>query len=147
MLIIFIILMWIGLCIWVFNDARRRRRAPGFPVLMAAIALVIPFLGALIYVTIRPAETLQEQRDRELETLALTREASLRCPECGFAIDPTYMLCPSCMRKLKEPCESCARPVDPRWTVCPWCEQTMTAPVSELPLVGPSDFPAPNPKE
>lgn len=133
MLIVFLVLMWLGLVVWVFNDARRRRQAPGFPWLMGLLALAIPFLGALIYLAVRPSETLQEQRDRELETLALTREASLRCPDCGFAIDPTYMLCPSCMRKLKEPCDSCARPVDPRWTVCPWCANTMTSPLAHFP--------------
>lgn len=126
MLVIFLVLLWLALGVWVYKDARRRNGAPGYPRLMAAIAVLIPFFGPLLYIAVRPAETLDEQHDRELETLALTREAALRCHDCGYPTEPAYLICPSCHRKLKEPCSSCGKPVDPRWTACPWCE-TQTA--------------------
>lgn len=129
MLYAFLVLMWLALTVWVYNDARRRNNAPGYPRLMAAIALLIPFFGPLLYIAVRPSETLDEQKDRELETLALTREAALRCGDCGFPTEPGYLICPSCQRKLKEPCPRCSRPIDPRWTACPWCEHQVTNPL------------------
>lgn len=126
MLIVFLVLMWLALALWVYKDARRRNEAPGYPRLMALIALAIPYFGPLLYIAVRPAETLDEQKDRELETLALMREASLRCPDCGHPTEPGYMSCPSCRRKLKDPCGTCGKPVDPRWSTCPWCEATLT---------------------
>lgn len=140
LLIVFLVAMWVALAIWVFKDARRRNSAPGYPRLMAAIALVIPFFGPLLYIAVRPSETLDERKDRELETLALTREAALRCNDCGYPTEPGYLMCPSCQRKLKEPCRHCGKPVDPRWTGCPWCEGQLTNPLTR------SDF-APDDRE
>lgn len=128
MLVIFLVLMWLALVVWVFKDARRRNTAPGYPRLMAAIALLIPYFGPLLYIAVRPSETVDEQSDRELETLALQREAALRCGDCGFPTEPGYLICPACHRKLKEPCHTCARPVDPRWSACPWCEASLGNP-------------------
>jgi hypothetical protein len=129
MLVVFLVLMWLALAIWVYKDARRRNTAPGYPRIMALIALLIPYFGPLLYIAVRPSETIDEMKDRELETLALTREAALRCGDCGFPTEPGYLMCPSCQRRLKEPCPKCARPIDPRWTGCPWCEHQISAPV------------------
>ena len=122
LIVIFLVLMWLALVVWVFRDAARRNNAPGYPRLMAAVALVIPYLGPLLYLALRPSETIEEQRERRLETVGLERQALLSCPDCGFPTEPKYLACPSCMRKLKEPCSRCHEPVDPRWALCPFCE-------------------------
>jgi hypothetical protein len=141
LLIVFVILMWLALGVWVFRDARRRNNAPGYPRLMAAIALIIPFLGPLLYIAIRPAETLAEQRERQLEAIGLEWQGGMRCPDCGYPADPRWLACPSCMRKLKSPCTSCGEPIDPRWSICPFCE---TVPPGALarPADQTLDFPA-----
>ena len=46
----------------------------------------------------------------------------MHCPHCDFEIEKTFLRCPSCLRKLKEPCTTCGRPLDPRWKICPYCE-------------------------
>jgi hypothetical protein len=120
---LFIILMWLALGVWVYRDARRRNAAPGYPRLMAAIGVIIPFFGPLLYMAVRPGETLSEQRDRQLETRSLEREAALECPDCGYPTEARYLACPSCMRKLKDPCAHCGEALDPRWAVCPFCEK------------------------
>ena len=122
-LITFLILMWLSLVVWVYKDARRRKTAPGYPRLMAAVALLIPFFGPLLYIAVRPAETSVEQHERMLETIALERQAVQRCPDCGYPTEARYLACPSCMRKLKEPCSHCHEPIDPRWSICPFCEK------------------------
>jgi hypothetical protein len=37
-------------------------------------------------------------------------------------IEKTFLRCPSCLRRLKEPCTVCGKPLDPRWKICPYCE-------------------------
>jgi hypothetical protein len=46
----------------------------------------------------------------------------MTCPYCDFEIEKTFLRCPSCLRRLKEPCGTCGRPLDPRWKICPYCE-------------------------
>ena len=71
-------------------------------------------------------ETLQQIR--ELEIKAAEKRLALldnrTCRNCGSEIEPNFLRCPTCMRKLKEPCRSCGRPLDPRWRVCPYCDGT-----------------------
>jgi hypothetical protein len=46
----------------------------------------------------------------------------LACQYCGFEVEKTFLRCPSCLRRLKEPCTVCGKPLDPRWKICPYCE-------------------------
>src|SRR4051812_49818625 len=34
----------------------------------------------------------------------------------------SFLRCPNCMRKLKDPCANCGKPLDPQWPICPYCE-------------------------
>ncbi len=79
----------------------------------------------------RPPEYLADVRERQLEIAAaearLAQLEALACPYCEGDIERTFLVCPHCMRKLKDPCQSCGRPLDPRWSVCPYCEAPVTA--------------------
>ena len=44
------------------------------------------------------------------------------CQYCGFEVEKSFLRCPSCLRRLKEPCTVCGKPLDPRWKICPYCE-------------------------
>ena len=74
----------------------------------------------------RPPEYLDDVRERELEIAAAqARLANLEhqhCQYCGFEIEKSFLRCPSCLRRLKEPCTVCGKPLDPRWKICPYCE-------------------------
>jgi hypothetical protein len=71
MLQIFVVLLWIALAYWTWQDARKRIESPGLIAGCVALAIVLPFLGAIIYLVIRPPQYLDEARERELELLAL----------------------------------------------------------------------------
>jgi hypothetical protein len=75
---------------------------------------------------VRPPEYLVDVRERELEIAAAqARLAQLEhqhCQYCGFETEKTFLRCPSCLRRLKEPCTVCGKPLDPRWKICPYCE-------------------------
>ena len=68
---IFVVLLWIALAYWTYQDARRRIASPPMVAGCVALSVLIPFLGSIIYLIVRPPEYLDEARERELELLAL----------------------------------------------------------------------------
>ncbi|WP_217921128.1 hypothetical protein [Miltoncostaea oceani] len=68
---IFVVLLWLALVYWTYQDARRRIEAPPVVAGCVALSVLIPFLGTIIYLIVRPPEYLDEARERELELLAL----------------------------------------------------------------------------
>lgn len=125
LMILFLVVLYLALIAYVYLDARRRIEDPVL-VACATVAALFPFVGPIIYSILRPPELLEDRRERELEIRAAElrvrqlREAS--CPNCEFPVERTFLRCPSCRARIKEPCESCSKPVDPRWAVCPYCE-------------------------
>jgi hypothetical protein len=125
LLVFFLVVIWVALVYWTYADATRRLDDP-LLIGCATVASLFPFIGTIVYTIIRPPEYLEDARERELETRAAEKRLALlenrTCRNCGSEIEPSFLRCPSCMRKLKEPCRGCGRPLDPRWRVCPYCE-------------------------
>lgn len=125
LLVLFLVVLWLALVAWTYLDARRRI-ADKFLVACATIGSLFPFVGAIVYTILRPPEFLEDAHERELEI----RAAELRvrqlteqsCPNCEHPVERSYLRCPNCRTRLKDPCPSCAKPIDPRWSVCPYCE-------------------------
>ena len=132
LLILFLVVLWLALVWWTYADARRRIDDPML-VMTATAASLFPFVGTIVYVIVRPPEYLEDVRERQLEIAAaearLAQIEALTCPYCEADIERSFLVCPSCHRKLKDPCGTCGRPLDPRWTVCPYC----TAEVRQAP--------------
>jgi len=116
--------LWISMIIWAFRDMRSRSRDI-FAQAMAALvvgALNVP--GLLVYLILRPQETLAEQYERALEEEALLQEIENKqvCAGCGHPTKEDWRLCPYCHTKLKKLCSGCGRLLDLPWAVCPYCE-------------------------
>lgn len=125
LILIFAAVIYLALVYWTYGDARRRLEDP--TLIGAATALsLIPFAGSLIYLILRPAETLEDAYERELEIEAARlrlHELELRlCPSCNYPIERDFLRCPSCLQRLRQPCPRCARPLERAWTICPYCE-------------------------
>jgi Double zinc ribbon len=125
LLLLFVVVLYISLIYWTYQDARRRIVDPVM-IGCATAASLFPFVGTIVYVILRPPEYLEDVRERELEIQASEArlhqlETSL-CPHCDYRVERDFLRCPSCLRKLKEPCTSCGRPLDQAWTICPYCE-------------------------
>ncbi|MCE5190405.1 MAG: zinc ribbon domain-containing protein [Actinomycetia bacterium] len=120
--LLFFIVFWVALVFWTWRDAQRRGAMPWF---WATVALLFNVAGWAIYMVVRPPESREDARERELEIRA--REAELTranpvCPACFKPVDPDFLICPSCMKKLKKECTSCGKPLKLDWAVCPYCK-------------------------
>ena len=136
LLLLFLVVCWIALVYWTYADAKRRIEDPML-VGCAAAASMFPFLGTIVYLIVRPPEYIEDARERELEIAAAeARLASLEhlaCPYCNYEIERSYLRCPSCLHRLKEPCATCGKPLDPRWQICPFCEAEVGAQQAQPP--------------
>jgi len=119
----FVAALWLALVIWTFRDMRSRSRDIFAQILAALVVAMLNLPGLVVYMMLRPKETLAEAYERSLEEEALLQgiEEVERCPGCGSRVRADYLVCPSCTTKLKKSCRSCGRPIHLRWTVCPYC--------------------------
>jgi hypothetical protein len=128
LLILMLVVVWLALIVYTYLDARRRISDP-FLVGCATLASFIPYLGTAVYAIVRPPEFLEDAHERELEIeaaeLRVRQLKEVSCPGCGFPVEKTYLRCPKCQRRLKEPCPTCGKPVDRSWVLCPYCETAL----------------------
>ncbi|MBN1584074.1 MAG: zinc ribbon domain-containing protein [Anaerolineae bacterium] len=122
----FTVALWISLVIWTFRDMRARTRDAFAQLLVAAMVLILGPLGTILYLMLRPRETLAEKYERSLEEEALLQDIEERtiCPACKQPIENDFMVCPVCHTKLRQHCAHCDRLIHPRWSVCPYCGKT-----------------------
>jgi RNA polymerase subunit RPABC4/transcription elongation factor Spt4 len=88
-------------------------------------ALVFPLAGWIVYLVVRPPESMADARERDLEIRA--KEASLArdyetCPACFKPVEKDFLICPHCMKKLRKPCVECGKALKLNWGVCPFCK-------------------------
>ena len=125
LVILFVVVLYLSLIYWTYADARRRIEDPML-IACATGAALFPFVGVIVYMVLRPPEYLDDVHERALETQAaearLHQLDQMLCPHCDYRVDPDFVRCPSCLRKLKDRCVNCSRPLDRAWTICPYCE-------------------------
>ena len=123
----FYIIFTLALIFWVWRDADRRG---GMAWFWAVVVLLFNVPGWIIYMVVRPPEYLDDAHEREIEIRAaesrLSRDGAT-CPSCLKPIEPEYLICPYCMKKLKKPCVNCGRALKMSWGVCPYCKTKQTA--------------------
>lgn len=120
---------WLALIIWTYRDHRSRSR-DGLASLVAALTVAVLNLpGLLIYLLLRPKETLAEAYERSLEEEALLQEIEEKpvCPGCGRPANPEWQVCPYCHTTLKKPCTHCGKMLELGWKQCPYCAASQAA--------------------
>lgn len=120
---VFITSLWIGMVVWTFRDIRARTRDVLVQLFAALLVTVLNVPGLLLYLLIRPRETLHEAYERALEQEALLQaiEEPLTCAACGEKIEADFVFCPYCHKQLKKVCAACGRLQHLEWTLCPYC--------------------------
>lgn len=117
--------LWISLVVWAFRDMRSRSHDVLSQVLAALVVGILNIPGLLVYMILRPGETLAQKYERALEEEALLQaiENKQVCPGCGHAIRDSWRICPYCHSKLKKACSNCGESLELPWSICPYCEQ------------------------
>src|ERR687886_185410 len=110
--------VWFSIVVWVFMDIRSRSRDKLVWVFATLLVLLFNVFGLVVYLILRPHETLMQAYERSLEEEALLQEIEER------------PICPNCRPKLKDVCLNCDRLVELDWTICPYCTVERKLPVA-----------------
>ena len=133
--IAYLVALWFALVAWTFRDIEARSRSV-FTQVFSTLLVVLFFIpGLLLYLILRPKETLDQTFQRALEEEYLLQDLDdlPLCPGCQRAVDAEFVLCPHCQTALRAPCPACSRLIDLRWQVCPYC----SVPVDRVELATP----------
>jgi len=139
-----------GMAIWTFRDIRARSRDVLAQILATLLVIALPIIGLVVYLMLRPRETLADAYERSLEQEALLQaiEEPEVCPGCGQRVKSDYLYCPACHTRLKRACPECGRPLHLRWSLCPYCSASVAPQALEpVPTSQPETLPADVPPE
>ena len=127
LIVIYVVLLWLGAAYWAFRDMQARTENPILPYFAAALIIFFtPLLfmfAVVLYLIVRPRETLAEVYERSLaeESLLAEVEKNELCPVCRDRVDAEWLVCPNCRTRLHRVCPSCNRLAEPNWPLCAFC--------------------------
>ena len=108
---------------FVIKDSRAR----GANWVAWGVFSLVPLVGFLVYLLMRP-ELTAEDRDEQALDVTLKRRQLMQfgeCPHCGYPTETEYVMCPHCHNRLKNLCPTCHHALNPEWSVCPYCTTTI----------------------
>jgi RNA polymerase subunit RPABC4/transcription elongation factor Spt4 len=117
------IAFWLAMIVWAHRDMKARSRDGLMRLLVGLFVALLNLPGLLIYLFLRPRETLAEAYERSLEEEALLQEIEEKpvCPTCGIRTQAEWQVCPSCHTRLKKACVKCRYLMELSWKICPHC--------------------------
>ena len=119
LLMFLIILIWIGQILWVSRDISRRTQSTFFQIICIVIAtLWLPVLWWLIYLMIRPSQTLEQQLGYTGVMIG-----GLICLHCKSENLESANYCVFCGEALKTSCIQCEYEYCIDYRFCPKCGQ------------------------
>lgn len=128
----YLAVLWIALIVWTWRDIRSR--SDDAFVQFGSVSLVAVFFlpGLLLYMALRPPESLVEAYQRRLEAEAFLQELENKpsCPACRRAIEAEFVACPYCRMTLRVACAECGRPMGSAWVICAYCGAERAQPVA-----------------
>jgi RNA polymerase subunit RPABC4/transcription elongation factor Spt4 len=119
----FLAALWLSLIVWTYRDIRGRARDPLGRILAVLVVAVLFLPGIVIYLIIRPHQTLEDEYQHTLEEEALLQsiEDVPVCPGCGRHTQIDWKICPNCHTRLKKTCHQCGKLMELPWNLCPYC--------------------------
>ncbi len=119
----FIAAFWLSLLVWTYRDIRSRVKDPLVRILAVLVVAVLFLPGVVVYLILRPPQTMEEEYQHMLEEEALLQAIEERsaCPGCGRHTAEDWIVCPNCHTKLMKNCHACDRLLKLPWSLCPYC--------------------------
>jgi len=122
-LAIILIMFWLIMIGWVWIDSGERtsKGLARFGYLLLILFLNIP--GLIIYLIVRPSETIEEIYWADLERRYLKYETAELgdCPKCGYQLLPGFVFCTNCGHRIKRKCPKCGVLVNKDHKYCEFC--------------------------
>jgi hypothetical protein len=152
MAVIYVVLLWLGTAYWAFRDMQARNENPILPYFASALIIFFtPLLfvfAVILYLILRPRETLAEVYERSLaeESLLAEVEKNALCPVCRERVQSDWLVCPNCRTRLHRVCPSCNRLADPEWPLCAYCGHEFERPQVQRPAERASEWEASQPR-
>lgn len=114
---------WIVVVGWVWVDSGERSTNTASRVLSVILVGLLNILGLIIYMLLRPRQTIQELYWLDLERRYLKYETNELgdCPNCSTSLQPGFNVCPNCGYQIKKQCSRCNVWVDKSYAYCPFC--------------------------
>jgi Double zinc ribbon len=141
-------ILWLSAVIWTYRDMRDRGSDAVSQMVAVLMVLVFNLPGLILYLILRPHETLAEAYVRNLETEAMMHEMNEQevCFACQKHVRPDFVYCPHCRTKLAEMCGNCGKPFNLNWAVCAYCGHERLAVVPSRGSAKPAPVTAPMPE-
>ncbi|HZP57104.1 MAG TPA: zinc ribbon domain-containing protein [Dehalococcoidia bacterium] len=119
----YLVIMWVAATLWTYRDIQTRSDDRALQAVCVALVAVFSLPGLVLYVLLRPQESLSERFERQLEAEAFMHEIQdeATCPSCRRRVGEQFVRCPYCRAQLASPCEQCGRNLSETWVVCPYC--------------------------
>ncbi len=140
MLAICLVLFWLVVVYWVWLDVSERTTNIFTKIIVVLLVLFLNFVGLIIYLLVRPNQTIEEIYWADLERRYLKYETAELgdCPKCGSQLYPGFKFCPQCKYKLKIKCSNCGIHVPRDSKYCANCGEELRKNSSYVPESAPS---------
>jgi len=121
--IVALVVFWLVIIGWVWVDSSERTSKKGLKIGYILLVIFFNIFGLIIYLIIRPSETIEEIYWEDLERRYLKYETSELgdCPRCGSQLYPGYVFCTDCGYRLKVKCPQCGVLIDKDHVFCEYC--------------------------
>jgi RNA polymerase subunit RPABC4/transcription elongation factor Spt4 len=125
------LVLWVSAVVWTYRDVRLRTTDPLSQSVAVLLVGLFNLPGLIVYLVIRPQETLADAYERSLEAEAILQDLQLdsgACQTCRRPVEPDFNVCPYCKTLLREPCKNCGKAVRTNWLACPYCATDRVVP-------------------
>lgn len=120
---VLLFIFWFVLVGWVWIDSGERTSDVRIRVVYLLLVIVLNIPGLIIYLIVRPSETIEDIYWADLERRYLKYETAELgdCPKCGSQLYPGYQFCANCGYDIKMKCPNCEVLIPKTSEFCPYC--------------------------
>jgi RNA polymerase subunit RPABC4/transcription elongation factor Spt4 len=115
--------LWLAVGVWAYRDIKSRTHDAASQGMAVMLVVLFNILGLVLYLILRPEQTLAESYERSLEAETLLHELEDHhlCPSCRRRVEEDFIICPYCRVGLREHCSKCGKALSVAWLACPYC--------------------------